>query len=348
MSPRLRSRLGRLRRSYALRRVAVMIPQLFGITLVVFVLLRLFPGDPAYLFAGPTASPETIARIRHDLGLDEPIVVQYLHYLRDLLHGNLGTSLVTSQPVRTDMLERFPATLELITAALLIALAVGIPLGALGARKPRGVADRATRSYGLLAGSLPDFWWGLMLIFIFFTTLDVAAAPVGRLDIGFVPPDRITGFYTVDSLLTGNWATFTNAVSHLILPAFTLAFVYGGPIVKHMRASMTNVLDAPYLAYGSMCGLSRWTLFRYALRNALVPAVTMTGITYAYLIGGAVLVETVFSWGGLGQYAVRAITSSDYLAVSGTVLTTTVFALVVYAVLDLVYVLIDPRIRYSS
>lgn len=347
MSPRTKSRLRRLTHSYALRRIAVMLPQLFGITLVVFVLLRLFPGDPAYLFAGPTASPETIARIRHDLGLDEPIFVQYVHYLGDLLHGDLGTSLVTSQPVRDDMLDRFPATLELITTALIIALVVGIPLGALGARKPRGAADRATRSYGLLAGSLPDFWWGLMLIFVFFTTLNIAAAPVGRLDIGLEPPERITGFYTIDSLATGDWATFSNSLSHLILPSITLAFVYGGPIVKHMRAAMANVLDAPYLAYGSMCGLSRWTLFRYALRNALVPAVTMTGITYAYLIGGAVLVETVFSWGGLGQYAVRAITSSDYLAVSGTVLTTTVFALVVYAVLDLVYVLIDPRIRYS-
>jgi peptide/nickel transport system permease protein len=339
--------LRRLRRSYAVRRIAVMIPQLFGITLVVFVLLRLFPGDPAYLFAGPTASQATIDRIRSDLGLDQPIFVQYVNYLADLVRGDLGTSLVTSQPVRTDMFDRFPATLELITVALILALVVGIPLGALGARKPRGIADRTTRSYGLLAGSLPDFWWGLMLIFIFFTTLNIAAAPVGRLDIGLEPPETITGFYTVDSLLTGNWETFSNSISHLLLPAVTLAFVYGGPIVKHMRVSMANVLDAPYLTYGSICGLGRWTLFRYALRNALVPAVTMTGITYAYLIGGAVLVETVFSWGGLGQYAVRAITSSDYLAVSGTVLTTTVFALVVYAVLDLVYVLIDPRIRYS-
>jgi peptide/nickel transport system permease protein len=337
----------RLRHSYFVRRVAVMIPQVFGITLFVFVLLRLLPGDPAYLFAGPTASPSTIARIRHDLGLDQPIFVQYVHYLKDLLHGDLGTSLVTSQPVRSDIVDRFPATLELITVALVLALVVGIPLGALGARKPRGAADRTTRSYGLLAGSLPDFWWGLMLVFVFFTTLHVAAAPTGRLDIGLDPPERITGFYTVDALVTGNWAVFRSAVSHLILPAVTLAFVYGGPIVKHMRAGMTNVLHAPYLAYGSMCGLGRWTLFRYAFRNGLLPAVTMTGITFAYLIGGAVLVETVFSWGGLGQYAVQAITSSDYLAVSGTVLATTIFALIVYAVLDLVYVLIDPRIRYS-
>lgn len=341
------SRLRRIARSYAVRRVAVMVPQVFGITLVVFVLIRLFPGDPAYLFAGPTASPATIARIRHDLGLDEPIVVQYVHYVGRLAHGDLGTALVTSRPVLDDMVDRFPATLELISAALVLALVVGIPIAAFGARRPRGIADRATSSYGLLAGSLPDFWWGLMLVFVFATSLHVAAAPVGRLDIGLEPPSRITGFYTFDSLLTGNWATFRSAVAHLILPAVTLAFVYGGPIVKHMRTSMANVLNAPYLAYGSMCGLGRWTLFRYAFRNALLPAVTMTGITYAYLIGGAVLVETVFSWGGLGQYAVQAITSSDYLAVSGTVLTTTVFALIVYAVLDLVYVLVDPRIRYS-
>jgi len=336
-----------LRHSYILRRVVIIIPQVWAITVAVFILIRLFPGDPAYLFAGPTASPATIAATHHRLGLDQPILVQYWIYLKNLLHGDMGTSLVTSQPVLSDMANRFPATLELITFALLICLVVGLPLGAFGARKPHGIADRLTRGYGLVAGSLPDFWWGLMLIFVVFTTLHVGVAPVGRLDLIQQPPPTITHFYTIDALLAGDWPAFSSAVAHLVLPGVTLAFIYGGPIVKHMRSSMETVLRAPYLDYGKMCGLSRATLFRYAFRNALLPAMTMTGVTYVYLISGAVLVETVFSWGGLGQYAVQAITSSDYLAISGTVLTATIFALVVYLVLDMIYVAIDPRIRYS-
>jgi peptide/nickel transport system permease protein len=344
---RLRKAARRLWSSYVFRRVVVIAPQVFGITLVVFFLIRLFPGDPAYLFAGPTASAATIERTRQNLGLDQPIVVQYWHYLTNLLHGDLGTSLVTSQPVRTDMLTRFPATFELITFALSICVVVGIPLGAMGARKPRGAADRATRSYTMLAGSLPDFWWGLMLIFVVYTTLHIGVSPSGRLDIGETAPPAVTHMYTVDALLAGQWSVFLNAFEHLLLPGITLAFIYGGPIVKHMRTSMTAVLNAPYLEYGTMCGLTRWMLFRYAFRNSLLPATTMVGITYAYLIGGAVLVETVYSWGGLGQYAVQAVTSSDYLAVSGTVLTTTIFALIVYLLLDFLYVAIDPRIKYS-
>ena len=336
----------RVIRSYGFRRFIVIFPQVLGITLVVFVLIRLFPGDPAYLFAGSTASPETIEAIREELGLNEPLHVQYWRYLENLTEGDMGKSLVTSRPVRDDIVDRFPATFELITFALLICLFISVPLAAYSARRPGTILDRITRIYGQLAGALPDFWWGLMLIFVFFTTLSLAPAPVGRLDIGQSTPPRVTGMHTVDSLLAGNWGTFRSALTHLLLPGITLAFVYGAPIVKQMRTGITNVSNSPYLAYANMCGLSRMMLFRYSFRNALLPAVTMTGLTYAYLVGAAVVVETVFSWGGLGQYAVQAITSSDYAAVSGTVLITTLFALLVYLILDFVYMLIDPRIRY--
>lgn len=338
--------LTRVVRSYAFRRLLIIVPQVIGITLLVFVLLRLFPGDPAYLFAGPTASQATVEAIREDLGLNEPIPVQYWRYLSNLAQGDLGNSLVTSRPVRMDVVDRFPATLELITFAVLICLVSSVPLAAYAARRPGTWLDRLTKLYGQLAGALPDFWWGLMLIFVFFTTLSLVPSPVGRLDIGQVSPPRVTGLMTVDSLLSRDWAAFKSALAHLVLPGLTLAFVYGAPIVKQMRTGITNVMNSPYLAYANMCGLSKWTLFRYSFRNALLPAVTMTGLTYAYLIGAAVVVETVFSWGGLGQYAVLAITSSDYLAVSGTVLVTTIFSLLVYLVLDFVYMLIDPRIRY--
>jgi ABC-type dipeptide/oligopeptide/nickel transport system permease component len=333
-------------RSYAVRRVAIIVPQVFGITLLVFVLVRLFPGDPAYLFAGPTASPETVEAIRDDLGLNDPIYVQYWNYLVNLAQGDMGTSLVTSQPVSSDILARFPATFELITFALLICLLIGVPLGALGARNPGGPIDYVTRIYSQLAGSLPDFWWGLILILVVFVTLGIGAAPVGRLDIGEAPPQTITGLYTIDALMTADWSAFRSALSHLLLPGFTLAFVYGAPIVKQMRTGMASILDSPYLAYATICGLSSWMLFRYAFRNAMLPATTMAGLTYAYLIGAAVVVETVFSWGGLGQYAVQAITNSDYAAVSGTVLATTIYALLIYLILDFLYVAIDPRIRY--
>jgi peptide/nickel transport system permease protein len=338
--------LSRLARSYGFRRAIIIPPQVFGITVVVFVLIRLFPGDPAYLFAGPTASPQTIAAVREQLGLNDPIPVQYWRYLGRLAHGDMGTSLVTSRPVRSDIVDRFPATFELITFALLLCLLISVPIAAYSVRKPRSVLDRITGTYGRLAGALPDFWWGLMLIFVLFTVLSVAPAPVGRLGIGGPPPDRITGLYTIDALLAGDWATFRSALGHLLLPAGTLAFVYGAPIVKQMRTGMSNVLNSPYLAYATMLGLRPSMLFRYAFRNALLPAVTMTGLTYAYLIGAAVVVETVFAWGGLGQYAVQAITSSDYAAVSGTVLTTTVYALTIYLLLDFVYMAVDPRIRY--
>jgi ABC-type dipeptide/oligopeptide/nickel transport system permease component len=336
-----------LRHSFILRRLALIVPQVWGISVIVFVLVRLIPGDPAYYYGGTTATPEEIAAIHHRLGLDQPLYDQYVIYLKNLLHGDLGTSLVTSRPVLQDITDRFPATLELITLTLMVFLIVGVPLGAFAARRPRGLASRLTQIYGLVAGSLPDFWWGLVLVFVLFTTLHVAPSPVGQLDIGVDPPRSLTRMFVVDALLTADWPAFISAASHLLLPAFTLAFIYGGPITKHMRTSMTTILNAPYLWYGTMCGLSRSTLLRYAVRNALLPVVTMTGITYIYLISAAVLVETVFSWGGLGQYAVQAIGSSDYNAVGGVVLVTTVAGLVLYLVLDILYAVIDPRIRLA-
>jgi ABC-type dipeptide/oligopeptide/nickel transport system permease component len=338
--------LRKLLRSYGFRRLVLIFPQVLGITLVVFVLIRLFPGDPAYLFAGSTASEATVEAIREDLGLNESIPVQYVRYLDRLSSADMGRSLVTSRPVRDDIVDRFPATFELISFALLLCLFISVPLAAYSVRRPGSILDRATKLYGQLAGALPDFWWGLVLIFVFFTTLGLAPAPVGRLDIGQIPPPRVTGMLSIDALLAGDFAALGSALTHLILPGVTLAFVYGAPIVRQMRTGMTNVLRSPYLAYANMCGLSKVTLFRYSFRNALLPAVTMTGLTYAYLVGAAVVVETVFSWGGLGQYAVQAITSSDYAAVSGTVLVTTLFALMIYLVLDFVYMAIDPRIRY--
>ena len=207
------------------------------------------------------------------------------------------------------------------------------------------LAGRLSSGYGFLAGSLPDFWWGLMLIFLFYTLLGWAPVPLGRIDFGMEPP-HYTGFFTIDSLLANDLAAFRSAVGRLLLPGFTLAFIFGAPVLKHLRATMADGLEAPHIQYAHLCGLPRSVIFRYAFRNAIIPPLTMAGMTYVYLVGAAALVESVFAWGGFGQYAVQAAISSDYMAISGTVLAAMLFALIVYLILDLVYTVIDPRVRY--
>jgi ABC-type dipeptide/oligopeptide/nickel transport system permease component len=333
-------------RSYVLRRLLLLVPQVIGVTTVVFILVRLLPGDPAYLIAGSLATPDVIASVREQLGLNRPIWEQYLIYLGNVIRGDLGRSWLTSSPVAQDIVQRFPATLELITLAMVLAFCVALPLGMMTALRPRGIADRAASAYGMLAGAMPDFWWALVLVFVLFGQLQIVPAPIGRIDIALSSPPHVTGMYTIDSLLDRNWEALRSSVAHLALPAFTLAFVYAGPILKMTRATMSQVLLGNFIMYARASGLPNGVVTRYALRSALLPVITMTGITYGYLIGGAVLIEPIFAWGGLGQYAVQAITSSDYMAISGVVLTTTVFSLLVYLAVDLLYLAVDPRIRY--
>jgi len=331
---------------YVIRRLVLLVPQVLGVTTIVFFLIRLLPGDPAYMIAGSLATKDVIASVRRQLGLDRPIWDQYIIYLDRVAHGDLGKSWLTSSQVTQDILQRMPATLELITLALILAFCIALPLGMLTALRPGTVIDRLASAYGMLAGAMPDFWWALFLVFILFGKLRVVPAPIGRLDIALVPPPQVTGFYTVDSIIAGDWPVFWSALAHLALPTFTLAFVYAGPILKMARSTMSQALLGNFVQYARASGLPGHVVARYALRNALLPVITMTGITYGYLIGGAVLIELIFAWGGLGQYAVQAITSSDYMAVSGVVLTTTMFSLLVYLAVDLIYLAVDPRIRY--
>lgn len=333
-------------RTYLLRRLLLFVPQALAVVTIVFVIVRLLPGNPAYLLAGPRASQEQIAALTRDLGLDQPIPVQYVRYMSGLTRGDLDRSYLTSQPVTEDLLHRFPATLELITCSLILAFLIAIPLGVMSAVRPKGIVGRTASGYGLLAGALPDFWWGLMLALIFFGILRIAPAPVGRLDFSLTPPPTVTGLYSVDSLLAGDWAAFGSSIAHLVLPSVTLAFVYAGPILKITQSSMREALGARYIRYATALGLGRGTVARYALRNALLPVITMIGIVYAYLLSGDVLVEQVFGWGGIGQYAVQAVSGSDYAALTGVVLLTTLFSLSVYLVVDLLYLAVDPRVHY--
>lgn len=332
---------------YVLRRLTFVIPQALGISIVTFILVRVLPGDPALVLLGTTATEQSIAAVEERLGLDKPLWEQYWIYLQDVLQGDLGTSLVTGNPVTEDLFDRLPATLELITLGLFLSLAIGIPLGVISALSgPKGWADRLTSPYGLFAGSIPDFWVALILILVFYRYLDLAPAPLGQLDFTVSPPTKVTGMYLVDSVLTGNWEAFKSSASHLALPVATLVFVYTAPIVKMTKSSMDEVLSSGFVDHFEALGLSRRAIVLKALKNALPPVVTIIGVLFGFLLGGAVLVEIVFAWGGAGQYAVQAVANADFAAIQGFVLVAALFSLLVYLAVDLLYFVLDPRIKY--
>jgi len=327
-------------------RLLFLVPQLIGIVLVGFVLIKAVPGDPATLMLGPMASADSIAKLRGDLGLDQPMPTQFLIYLEKLIRGDFGTSWQTTQPVLSDLRTRFPATLELVTYGLLLALLIAIPLGVFTAATKRRAIRKLGGAYGLIAGALPDFWLALVLVFIFYSQLHWLASPIGRIDLSVVPPDTITGFYTIDSLLTGNWEALVSSVQHLILPVITLGLINAGPILKMTQSTMERMLGSDFSQYERLCGLPRQLIVRHAFRNGLPSIITIVSVLYGFLIGGAVLVEIVFSWGGAGQYAVQGVLNSDFNPVLGFVIFSALFSLIVYLIVDLAYLAIDPRIRH--
>ncbi len=329
-----------------LRRLLYLIVQLWGVATIAFFLVHLIPGNPAQALAGSGASAQSIHGIERQLGFDKPLPQQYVLYLWNVIHGNLGDSIFTGQTVLHDLEQRIPATVELVTAAMLISVLIGVPLGIYVGLKRSGVLSRIAFVYGMLTGALPDFWLGLVLIFVFFYLLHLAPAPLGQLDAVESAPPHVTGLYLVDSLLSGDWGLFASTFSHLVLPALTLVLVYMGNIVKMARSSMGEAMQSGYVEHARAMGLPNSVVLRYAVRNALAPVVTVIAFTYGFLLGGAVLVETIFSWGGLGQYAVQSITNSDYFAITGFVLAAALFMAVIYLALDLVYAVLDPRIEY--
>jgi ABC-type dipeptide/oligopeptide/nickel transport system permease component len=328
------------------RRLLFIAPQLLGIVLVSFLLVKSIPGDPAVLMLGPTATPDAIASLRSKLGLDHSLPVQFWIYLKDLVHGDLGTSWQTTRPVLEDLLQRFPATLELVTLGLLVAVLIGVPLGLASAFREKGTITRIAEFYGLGAGSVPDFWLALVLIYVFYTLLQWAPAPMGRIDFAVIPPPSITILVTIDSLLAGDWDAFRSALAHLALPVLTLGVVNAGPILKMTQSSMEKMLHSDFSRYEVLCGIPHRLIVGHALRNALPSVVTIISVLYGFLIGGAVLVEIVFSWGGAGQYAVQGVLNSDLYPVLGFVLFSAIFSLFVYLIVDLIYFAIDPRIGH--
>jgi ABC-type dipeptide/oligopeptide/nickel transport system permease component len=297
------------------------------------------------------ATPEAYAQQAHLLGLDKPVFAQFTDFLGvtaspGLLQGSFGDSWVTAEPVTREIGLSLPITLQVVTLALVIAFAIALPLGLASARRPRGIADRISLVWGLFAGAQPDYWWGLLFIFIFFFLLNVAPSPLGLLDPLYSAPEPITGFILIDTLLRGDFKLFENAAAHFALPVATMVFVISGAILKMVRTNTLRALRSDYVTYGRASGLPEGQIAGYALRAALTPAITLVGIFYGVLLSAAVTIETVFSLNGIGSLAVRSILDVDYPAIQGVVITVAATSLMIYLVLDIVHTKIDPRIGY--
>ncbi|MDX6344749.1 MAG: peptide/nickel transport system permease protein [Trebonia sp.] len=319
---------------------------IWGVVTLTFLLTRVFSGDPTNLFAQPTDTAADRAAIRQRLGLADPIPVQYVHYLNDVIHGNLGTSYLTFRPVTADLLNKLPATAELAVYALIFGVVVGVAVGVLSAVFEGSLFDKATRIFTAAGLALPQFWVALMLILIFYVQLHVVPGPTGRLAIGMQPPPTVTGFYTIDSILTGHLSTFWPAVRQLILPVLTLGYVVASPLAGGTRSAMILALRADYVRTARALGLSRSRIwFVYAFRNAMLPVITMLAGLVAFVLSGTVLIEAVFGWPGVGQYALNALQQSDFPAVQGFVLYASILYVVIYQLLDIAYSFADPRIR---
>jgi ABC-type dipeptide/oligopeptide/nickel transport system permease component len=332
-----------------LKRLMMAIPSLIGVVIVTFLLTRALPGDPAAYFAGPAATPQAIQEIRVKLGLDKPLIVQFGHYVGDLAHGNLGTSLTTGQPVASELRNRLPASAELTLLGLIVSIIIAVPLGILAATKPNSLLDHACRIVSTAGVSLPVFFTGLILVYVFYYQLGWAPAPLGRLDVFFTEPPHVTGFYLIDSLIARDPETFMAALKQLILPALTLAIFSLAPIARMTRASMLAVLSSDFVRTARASGLSAYTvIITYAFRNAMLPVITTLGMVFSFLLGANVLVEKVFAWPGIGSYAVEALLASDFAPVQGFVLTMAVMYVAINLMIDVLYGVIDPRVRLDA
>jgi ABC-type dipeptide/oligopeptide/nickel transport system permease component len=332
-----------------LSRLVLRMPALAGVILVSFALTRLLPGDPAVYFAGAAPTPEAIADLRRTLLLDQPLYAQFFAYLGDLAHGNFGRSLATGQPVIQDLSTRLPATLELTIASITLALLIAVPLGIVGAWQKGSAMDHVCRLVSTSALAMPAFFTGLLLVFLFYYLLGLAPAPLGRLaPMAFPPPER-TGFMIIDASLAGDWAVLRDAAAHLMLPALALAITGIGPLTRVTRGAMLAVLSSDFIRAARGYDLPRWKLlYVYALRNAMLPVLTTAGFVFSFLISANVVIEKVFSWPGIGSYALEALVASDYAAVQGFVLAVATLYVLINVAIDILYGVIDVRVRLGD
>ena len=310
-----------------------------------FFMVRAIPGDPAQIMLGQQATQEQVQQIRENMGLDKPIFVQYGLFLKDALRGDLGDSIVTGRPVTTELLTRLPATLELTTFAMLIAIFVGIPVGVISAVRQYSLLDKTTSVLALTGISMPIFWLAMILVVIFGVNLELLPFP-GRLD-PTTGITAITGLVLVDSLLTLNFAGFWDGLLHLIMPALALATIPMAVIMRMTRSSMLEVMNEDYVRTARAKGVVPWrVVFKHALRNAMLPTITVIGLQTGLLMGGAIITETIFSWPGIGLYTYNSISSRDYASIQGVVLYAALLFVLVNLLVDILYAILDPRVRY--
>ena len=329
--------------AYIIRRILILIPTLLGVSVIVFLMLHMTPGDPAELLLGERATNEALAEMREHLGLNEPLHVQYGMFLKRLLRGDLGETIWTRQKVWVEVKQRFPATIELSIVALMISCFFGMILGIISATRQYSLFDYASMLGALIGVSMPIFWLGLVFMLIF--SLNLGWLPLsGRLSVG-VHLDVITNFYILDAVLTANWTAFKDALWHIIMPAVTLSTIPTAIVARMTRSSMLDVLRQDYIKTAKAKGLSRLTVvFKHALRNALIPVVTTIGLQFGVLLGGAILTETIFAWPGVGKWMYDAVMQRDYMVIQGGVLFIAALFVMINLCVDVLYAVINPRI----
>jgi peptide/nickel transport system permease protein len=318
---------------------------LFGVSIVVFFMVHAIPGDPAQIMLGQQATPEQVQQLRESMGLDKPIVVQYWLFLKDAVRGDLGDSTVTGRPVTTELLTRFPATFELVAFAMLIAILVGIPVGVISAVRQYSALDKTASVLALTGISMPIFWLAMVLVVIFGVNLELLPFP-GRLD-PTTAITSITGLVLVDSLLTLNFAGFWDGLLHLIMPALALGTIPMAVIMRMTRSSMLEVMNEDYVRTARAKGVVPWrVVFKHALRNAMLPTITVIGLQAGLLLGGAIITETIFSWPGIGLYTYQSVGQRDYPSIQGVVLYGALLFVLINLIVDILYAILDPRVRY--
>jgi len=331
---------------YIIKRLIQLIPVIIGVTIIAFSLIHLAPGDPARTMLGQHATQQELNEIREKYGLDEPVYVQYALWLNGVLHGDLGRSILTKELVVIEILERFPNTIELAIAAMIFAIIIGGLAGIISASKQYSITDYTVMGFALFGISMPVFWLGIMLMLIFGVIL--GWLPIGgRIDL-IIPFQRVTGFMVLDSIITGNFNALISILKHLILPAIALGTIPMAIIARVTRSSMLEVLRQDFIRTERAKGLSeRTVIYKHAVRNAMVPVVTVIGLNFGLLLSGAILTETVFSWPGLGRLVVNAVYQRDYPLVVGCILIFAIVFVIVNLITDILYTFIDPRIKYE-
>ncbi|WP_425452349.1 ABC transporter permease [Paenibacillus cellulosilyticus] len=326
----------------------MMIPSVAGIIIITFILTRVLPGDPALMITGEQALPEFVDKVREEYGFNEPLFIQLWDYMKQLFRGDLGFAWHTGHSVASDFASRFPATLELTLASMAIALIVAVPLGIVAASKQNSIVDHISRVLSIIGTSVPIFWLGLLLITLFYSKLGWLPAPIGRISGNINPPTHITGLYIADSLLSGDLVALKSSLHHLLLPAICLSMSTMAIVTKMIRASMLEVIRQDFMRTAKAKGLSeRAVIYKHGLINSLIPTLTVIGLQFGALLGGAVIIETIFVWPGIGSYVTESILSADYAPIQAMTLISAVLYGLINLVVELLYGVLDPRVRYE-